>query len=108
MIAADHAHSAQGDEAAGKPSVVPPHVLDFPAGIPGFETCRRFVLVASPDLAPLSCLQALDTPEPAFLAIDPRRLDPEYDLTVREFDRARLGATSSDALVWLAIVTVAP
>jgi flagellar assembly factor FliW len=81
-------------------------VVEFPAGIPGFETCRRFVLVTSPDLAPLTCLQALDPPEASFLAIDPTLLDPGYDLTLREFERARLGA-GDEALVWLAIVTVA-
>lgn len=80
-------------------------VVEFPAGIPGFESCRRFVLIASPDLAPLGCLQALDPPEPSFLTIDPRRLDPDYDCTLREFERARLGA-GDEPLVWLVIVTV--
>jgi flagellar assembly factor FliW len=81
-------------------------VLEFPAGIPGFETCRRFVLVASPELAPLACLRALDPPEASFLMVDPRLLEPTYDLTLREFERARLGA-SDEPLLWLAIVTVA-
>lgn len=81
-------------------------VVEFPAGIPGFETCRRFVLITSPDLAPLSCLKALDPPEASFLAIDPTLLDAGYDLTLREFERGRLGA-GDEPLLWLAIVTVA-
>jgi flagellar assembly factor FliW len=81
-------------------------VVEFPAGIPGFETCRRFVLITSPELAPLSCLQALDPPEASFLAVDPTLLDAGYDLTLREFERARLGA-GDEPLLWLAIVTVA-
>ena len=80
-------------------------VIEFPAGIPGFETCRRFVLIATPELAPLGCLRALDPPEASFLTIDPRRLDPSYDCTLREFERARLGA-GDEPLVWLVIVTV--
>lgn len=88
-------------DAAGEPLIV-----DFPAGIPGFETCHRFVLVSSPELAPLACLQALDPPEASFLAVDPRLLEPSYDLTLREFERARLGA-GDEPLLWLAIVTIA-
>jgi flagellar assembly factor FliW len=81
-------------------------VVEFPAGIPGFESCRRFVLITSPDLAPLSCLQALDPPEASFLAIDPTLLDAGYDRTLREFERSRLGA-NGEPMLWLAIVTVA-
>lgn len=90
------------------PDAVDPNalVLEFPSGIPGFETCHRFVLVASPELAPLACLRALDPPEASFLVVDPRLLEPGYDLTLREFERARLGA-SDEPLLWLAIVTIA-
>jgi flagellar assembly factor FliW len=80
-------------------------IIEFPAGIPGFETCRRFVLLAPPELAPLSCLRALDPPEASFLVVDPTLLDPQYDLTLREFERMRLGA-GAEPLLWLAIVTV--
>ncbi len=83
-----------------------PLIVEFAAGIPGFETCHRFVLVSSPELAPLACLQALDPPEASFLAVDPRLLEPGYDLTLREFERARLGA-GDEPLLWLAIVTIA-
>jgi flagellar assembly factor FliW len=82
-----------------------PLVVEFPAGIPGFETCRHFVLVVSPELSPLSCLRALDPPEASFLVIDPVRLVPGYDRTLREFERTRLGA-GDDPLLWLAVVTV--
>jgi flagellar assembly factor FliW len=82
-----------------------PMVVEFPAGIPGFEGCRRFVVLTSPELAPLSCLKSLDPPEATFLAVDPRLVDPGYELTLREFERVRLGA-GDDPLVWLALVTV--
>ena len=82
-----------------------PLIVEFPSGIPGFETCHRFVLVSSPELAPLACLRSLDPPEASFLTVDPRLLDPSYDLTLREFERARLGA-GDEPLLWLALVTV--
>jgi flagellar assembly factor FliW len=88
-------------------------VIAFPAGIPGFESCRRFVLVTAPELAPFAYLNALDPPAASFLTIDPSLLDPAYDKTLRDFERARLnapapGARPEDALLWLAIVTVGP
>lgn len=82
-------------------------VIEFLSGIPGFETCRHFILITSPELAPLSCLQSLDPPEASFLTFDPRLLDPAYDVSLREFERVRLGAEVDEPLVWLAIVTVA-
>ncbi len=81
-------------------------VVEFPSGIPGFEACRRFVLVTAPDLAPLACLSSLDPPEASFLVIAPTALDRGYDLTLRQFERARIGA-GNDPLLWLAIVSVA-
>jgi flagellar assembly factor FliW len=86
-------------------------VIAFPAGIPGFESCRRFVLVTAPELAPFAYLNALDPPAASFLTIDPALIDPAYDRTLRDFERARLNAPASserpeDALLWLAIVTI--
>ncbi len=82
-----------------------PLVVEFPAGIPGFETCHRFVLLTSPELAPLACLQAVDPPAASFLVVDPCVIVPDYDLTLREFERARLGA-GEETLLWLSIVTI--
>ena len=38
--------------------------------------------------------------------IDPQLLRLKYDLTLRDFERARLAAMPGDRLLWLAIVTV--
>ena len=81
-------------------------VVDFPAGIPGFENCRRFVLIVSADLSPLGCLKAVDSPEASFLVIDPALLSLGYDLRLGEFERARIGAIGDEPLLWLAIVTI--
>jgi flagellar assembly factor FliW len=103
-----NAPASTSSRAAASPAPVlsaQQQVIEFPAGIPGFETCRRFVLLAPADLAPLSCLRALDPPAASFLVVDPKLLDPKYDLTLREFERTRLGA-NNEPLLWLAIVTV--
>lgn len=77
----------------------------FASGIPGFETCQRFVLVQVPDLEPALCLKGLDAPTPTFLVVDPRQVVPEYTGVLTDADRARLGAVGADACAWLAIVS---
>jgi flagellar assembly factor FliW len=84
-----------------------PSLITFPAGIPGFEMCRRFVLVDSDELTPLRCLQTLDPPQASFLTIDPCLIDPDYDLVLSEHEQARLGI-GAGPLVWLAIVALSP
>lgn len=89
---------------ASRSTVDEPHVIAFPSGIPGFETCRRFVLIASSDLTPFSCLQALDPPRPSFLAIDPAALVRGWQCPVPS-EEAWFDAPAR-TLVWLAVVTV--
>lgn len=96
MPASDPASASSSQESS---------VVEFPSGIPGFEACRRFLVLTSPELAPLACLRGLDPPEASFLTIDPKLVDVNYDLTLREFERVRLGA-GDEPLVWLALVTV--
>lgn len=72
-------------------------------GMPGFEKCRRFVIVTASNVAPFSCLQGLDDPKPSFLALDPRTVIDEYAVPITAAERARLGATDGDALLWLAL-----
>jgi flagellar assembly factor FliW len=81
-------------------------VLEFPAGMPGFEQCRRFVLLSSDDLAPFQCLQSVDGPAASFLVIDPRRALHDYRCALSDTDRLRLGGAADDTLLWAAIVTV--
>lgn len=81
-------------------------VVEFPSGIPGFESHRRFVLIASAELSPLGYLKSVDSSDVSFLVIDPRLLSFGYDVTLSEFERARLGAGPDEPLLWLAIVTI--
>lgn len=76
-------------------------------GLPGFEECRRFLLLSSPTIEPLFCLQGLDDGQPSFLAIDPRLVAPDYSCRLDDLQRRRLGATDDTPLLWLAIVRVA-
>jgi flagellar assembly factor FliW len=74
--------------------------------LPGFESCRRYVLVTSPELDPFTCLQGLDEPRPSFLVIDPRVIEPTFAAVLPADERRRLEASDADALLWLALVHV--
>lgn len=81
-------------------------IVTMPDGLPGFEQCRRFVVVQSESLQPFTCLQSLDEPRPSFLTLDPRQIVDGYDLRLADGDRARLEARDGDDLLWLALICV--
>ncbi|MGE0444585.1 MAG: flagellar assembly protein FliW [Vicinamibacterales bacterium] len=78
--------------------------IGFPAGLPGFEACRRFVLLEPDAGGPVRCLQSIDGPSASFLVMDPRAIEPAYDVPLTAADRQRLGEAGTGALVWLAFV----
>jgi flagellar assembly factor FliW len=82
------------------------NVVRFPAGLPGFETCHAFVLMAPAGNGPLQCLNAVDGQRASFLVIDPRRVLPDYRCELSAADRHCLGSSNDQALLWLALVSV--
>jgi flagellar assembly factor FliW len=87
-------------EAADAPDT---DVISFAKGLPGFEACRGFVLLAADN--GILRLAAVDGTA-SFLAIDPRRVLPTYRCQLSAADRHALGAAEEDALVWLALLMV--
>ncbi len=85
----------------------PRDIVTLVDALPGFEDCRQFLLLSSPALEPLTCLQGLDASKPSFLVVDPRFVEPEYSCRLDDLQRRRLGATLDTPLLWLAIVRVA-
>jgi len=88
-----------------------PDVVHFSEGLPGFEACRRYVVMTGPSFEPFCSLQGQGTDAPAFVAIDPRRIAPDFPCHLEPSDRARLHLTAEDSpesapLLWLALVTV--
>jgi flagellar assembly factor FliW len=81
--------------------------LTFAAGLPGFESCRRFVLLQSDEFAPGVCLKGLDGDAPAFLLVDPRLIAPGFRGQLSDADRVRLGGGDDAACVWLVMVSAA-
>ena len=82
------------------------NLLSFPSGLPGFEQCHRFVLLASVEAAPLQVLMSVDGPPASFLVIEPRIVLPTYRCVLSASDRQRLGAAEDDSVLWLSLLTV--
>ena len=78
----------------------------FPDGIPGFESCRQWVVLAAEEQTPLRRLHAVDGVDASFLAIDPRSVMKGYQCELTPADRRRIGADEQTPLVWLALVMV--
>lgn len=95
------------------PAVVQPEfavseAVTFPDGIPGFESCRRWVVMADDTETPLRRLHAIEGTEASFLAIDPRAVLEGYRCDLSAADRRRLGAGDDEPLLWLALVMADP
>ncbi|MEO7191709.1 MAG: flagellar assembly protein FliW [Vicinamibacterales bacterium] len=88
--------------------MAPQRIVTFPQGLPGFEASRQFVLLASATLAPFTLLQGAGPEAPAFVAIDPLLVDPDYSSRLGSEDLARLQAAPEAPLLWLALVASAP
>ena len=81
------------------------NAVSFPDGIPGFEACRRFVLLSADSLAPLQRIESIEGPPAAFLGIDPRLLLDGYRCKLTETDLRALGADGDSTLLWFAIIS---
>jgi flagellar assembly factor FliW len=83
-------------------------VIDFADGLPGFEACRRFVLLAAGPSEPLAILRGLGPDAPSFLVTDPAKVTGEFHADLSDQDLARLGADTPDGLLWLTIISAQP
>jgi len=83
----------------GAVDVDPASVITFTQPIVGFQTLRRFVLMPGPGTEDASgedsrvrWLQSTESPETAFLLMDPRTVYPSYEVELRPEELMELGA----------------
>lgn len=76
--------------------------LEFPNGLPAFESEKRFRLI---DREPLLFLESETTEGLSFLLLPVTMIDPQYKLAISEDDRETLGADFQSSLLCLAVVT---
>ena len=75
----------------GQISFEPDSELEFPSGLPGFDSRRRFVAVRFAESDPLVYLQSLEDPELCFITMPILAVDPLYKLKVSGEDLDQLG-----------------
>lgn len=81
-------------------------IVNFPDGIPAFETVRRFAVVRNERTAPFAWLQAMDRPELSFLILSPWDFCGDYDLDISDADCRALGLAKPEEAEVYAILTV--
>ena len=74
-------------------------VLNFQRGMYGFEEERRFLLLPFSG-GQMFCLQSLETPQLAFILMDPFALDSAYTPVLQETELRELGVNSSEELYY--------
>ena len=75
----------------GKLSFEPDSELEFPGGLPGFDSLRRFIAVRFAESDPLVYLQSLEDPGLCFITMPILSVDPLYKLKVSGEDLDQLG-----------------
>ena len=80
-------------------------VIEFPQGLPGFESCKRFALVHDEDeSAGLFMLQSLDEPDLVFSLTMPGNLGVNYEFELSDEEVAVLGLSKAEEAVVAVIV----
>lgn len=85
----------------GTAEIADEKVIEFPAGLPGFENCKRFALVHEEGKqSALFLLQSLDDPAVVFSITPPDSLGVDYEFPLTDDDVAQLQLESpADAFV---------
>lgn len=82
-------------------------VLTFPQGLFGFEEEQSFLLLPfAGGAGTLLCLQSLQTPALAFVALDPFSLCPDYSPELAPSELESLGVQSSPELGYYVLCAV--
>lgn len=89
----------------GVVEVLESDVIDFPQGLIGMETCRRWVLLADAEAESLGWLQSLERAEIALAVVSPRRFVSGYQARVARRDVATLGVEDAGSIQVVAVVS---
>jgi len=88
----------------GELSVADDKVLEIMGGILGFAESRYILL--TPAKGPFWWLQSVDTPDLAFVVVDPRTAVPGYEVRLNSEEHKRLGLDGTAEVVILSLVTM--
>ena len=85
-------------------SVDPETLFSFPAGVTGFEHCKRFKFFHEEGKATVFWLQSLDDATVMFPVVAPESLDLEYEIELSDADCALIDLQDASEAVVVVIV----
>lgn len=81
-------------------------VVTFPFGVPGFERCKEYGLIALEDEAPFIRLLSINEAGLGFVILDPLLIWPDYDPNISDEDLEGLELESIEDLAVYCMVTL--
>ena len=81
-------------------------IISFPAGIPGFKTMKRFVIVNVPEYAPFEWMVSVDDKHLRFAVVNPMLFAPDYSPNMRKEQLSALGIEKPEDILIYVIVTI--
>ena len=81
-------------------------IIQFPAGIPGFENNKEFVIVQLPEYAPFEWLVATDNSGLRFAIINPMIFHPDYAPNIIKEQLTDLAIDKPEDILLYCIVTI--
>jgi flagellar assembly factor FliW len=96
-------HAKFGEVTVGRDEIV-----TFPNGLPGFERCRRYGLIALEEESPFLRLLSMDNPSVGFVLINPLLVWADYNPQIGVEDLEGLEITSPEEMAIYCIVTLSP
>jgi flagellar assembly factor FliW len=88
----------------GSIDVAEDKLIEFPAGLPGFEHCKRFALVHEEGTDRVALLHSADDPEVVFSLADPATFGVHYEFKLSDEEQTELGLSSPEQALVVVIV----
>ncbi|MCB1907340.1 MAG: flagellar assembly protein FliW [Rhodocyclaceae bacterium] len=71
-------------------------IIEFPGGLPGFETCTRFTLMHEEGATKILLLQSIDDPDVLFSVAGADTLGVHYEFPISDDEAARIDLTAPE------------
>jgi flagellar assembly factor FliW len=81
-------------------------IISFPAGVPGFEANKEFVMVQIPEYLPFEWLVCIDGTRLRFAVINPLLFMPDYSPDLDKSHLTELKIAKPDEILLYVIVTI--
>lgn len=81
-------------------------IIDFPRGLPGFESLRRFIVISAVDAGDINWLQSVDEPDLVLLLIDPFKYVKGYIIDIPDTELHDLEINKQEEAMVLTTLTI--